>query len=97
MFNFRNIIDDDQRWFLRWLTLRTRNKKLEFENGALKSEVDHLNHLLGVYRQDEEFRLTKILKDNKKINAKARKNLTKKEIKRKKKEKIKFKNKQLKQ
>lgn len=91
MFNFSNILEEDERWFLRWLTLRRKTKTLELENGKLKSEVQHLEHLLTIYRKDEEFRVIKKLKQEKREEVKIKRAFRKKEIKKKKKDLIKYK------
>ena len=67
---YNGIVQEESRWFLKWITLRVINKKLEFKNGQLHSEVNHLNHLLSVYRKDEDFRKIKLLKQKKKIENK---------------------------
>lgn len=72
MFNFKDVLENEEcRWFLRWLDLRTKNRKLLFKNGQLESELLHLNHVINLYKKDEEFRTIKALK----VKAKADKKL----------------------
>ena len=53
-YKYAGMINEEGRWFLRWLTLRRINKELEFENGQLKSELDHLNYLISVYKKQKQ-------------------------------------------
>lgn len=53
MFNSIGVFDEDCRWFLKWLTLRARIKKIELENGQLKSEVQHLEFIIKKQKDKE--------------------------------------------
>ena len=86
---YNGIIQEESRWFLKWITLRVNNKKLEFENGQLHSEINHLNHLLSVYKKDEDLRKTALLKQKKKVEKKKLKKIENRRINKKRKKQIK--------
>jgi len=84
MFNFKDILENEEcRWFLRWLDLRRKNKQLSFKNGQLESEVAHLNHVISIYKKDEEFRVIKALKAKEREQRKLKRIAKKKYLKQK--------------